>query len=81
MLILETDLEAKGYHIWKASVPVLNEAKTKLYIGVGIRRHNVNGTVTTNATTGEPLQVGLPLQQGISGTVTYVVDYPIFEKS
>lgn len=72
---LGADLEAKGYHIWRADVPVLNEAKTKLYIGVGIRRHNVNGTVTTNATTGAITGWATSTARDL-GTVTYVVDYP-----
>lgn len=72
---LGADLESKGYHVWRADVPVLNEAKTKLYIGVGIRRHNVNGTVTTNATTGAITGWATTTTRDL-GTVTYVVDYP-----
>lgn len=72
---LGADLEAKGYHIWRADVPVLNETKTKLYIGVGIRRHNVNGTVTTNATTGAITGWATTTARDL-GTVSYVVDYP-----
>lgn len=72
---LGADLEAKGYHVWRADVPVLNQAKTKLYIGLGLRRHNVNGTVTTNATTGAITGWATTTTRDI-GTVTYVVDYP-----
>lgn len=71
---LGAELEGQGYHVWRADVPILNQAKDKLFIGVGIRRHNINGTVTYNnsgvingwaTTTDRDL-----------GTVTYVVDYP-----
>ncbi|OUD37476.1 hypothetical protein [Flavobacterium sp. FPG59] len=72
---LGADLESKGYHIWRADVPVLNESKTKLFIGVGIRRHNVNGTVTTNATTGAITGWATTTNRDL-GTVSYVVDYP-----
>ncbi|RZK77884.1 MAG: hypothetical protein EOO92_12155 [Pedobacter sp.] len=72
---LGADLEAQGYHVWRADVPVLNQAKSKLYIGVGIRRHNVGGTVTTNATTGAITGWQTTTARDL-GTVTYVVDYP-----
>lgn len=73
---LGAELEAKGYHVWRADVPVLNQDKTKLYIGLGIRRHNVNGTVTTNATSGAINGWQLSTEARDLGTVTYVVDYP-----
>lgn len=73
---LGTELEAKGYHVWRADVPVLNQDKTKLYIGLGIRRHNINGTVTTNATSGAISGWQLSTDARDLGTVTYVVDYP-----
>ena len=72
---LGADLESKGYHIWRADVPVLNEAKTKLYIGVGIRRHNTSGTVTTNTTSGAITGWATTTNRDL-GTVSYVVDYP-----
>jgi hypothetical protein len=72
---LGAELENQGYHVWRADVPVLNEAKTKLYIGLGIRRHNINGTVTTNATTGAIIGWQTTSTRDL-GTVTYVVDYP-----
>ncbi|WP_163400798.1 hypothetical protein [Flavobacterium fluviatile] len=71
---LGAELEGQGYHIWRADVPVLNEAKTKLYIGVGVRRHDLNGTVTTNssgAINGWKTTTEINL-----GTATYVVDFP-----
>lgn len=71
---LGTTLEAQGYHIWRADVPVLNQAKDKLFIGVGVRRHNVNGTVTTNAA-GAVTGWETTNERNL-GTITYVVDYP-----
>lgn len=71
---LGAELEGQGYHIWRADVPVLNEAKTKLYIGVGVRRHDLKGTVTTNssgAINGWKTTTEINL-----GTATYVVDFP-----
>lgn len=73
---LGADLESKGYHVWRADVPVLSQDKTKLFIGVGIRRHNINGTVTTNANTGAINGWQLSTETRDLGTVTYVVDYP-----
>ncbi|WP_339658585.1 hypothetical protein [Flavobacterium frigidarium] len=76
--IINVDLgeyEAQGYYISRADVPVLNQAKTKLYIGVNVKRHDVNGTVSTNATTGEITGWETTDERNI-GTVTYVVDYP-----
>ncbi|MBU2060914.1 MAG: hypothetical protein KKH44_03565 [Bacteroidetes bacterium] len=76
--VINVDLgeyEALGYYISRADVPVLNQAKTKLYIGVNVKRHNVNGTVTTSATTGAITGWETTDERNI-GTVTYVVDYP-----
>ncbi|WP_026712430.1 hypothetical protein [Flavobacterium daejeonense] len=72
---LGTELESEGYHVWRADVPVLNQAKDKLYIGLGIRRHDINGTVTTNATSGA-INGWARTNERDLGTVTYVVDYP-----
>jgi hypothetical protein len=73
---LGAELEAQGYYVWRADVPVLNQAKDKLFIGLGIRRHNINGTVTTNATTGAITGWELSTEARDLGTTTYVVDYP-----
>ncbi|RYF18197.1 MAG: hypothetical protein EOO42_15360 [Flavobacteriales bacterium] len=71
---LGAELEAKGYHIWRADVPILNQAKDKLFIGVGIRKHNINGTVTYN---NSGVINGWQTENLREfGTVTYVVDYP-----
>jgi len=72
---LGTDLEAQGYHVWRADVPVLNQAKTKLFIGLGVRRHDLNGTVTTNPTSGA-INGWARTEERNLGTLTYVVDYP-----
>jgi hypothetical protein len=72
---LGTELEAKGYYAWRADVPVLNQDKTKLYIGLGIRRHNINGTVTKN-NNGVINGWSASTDTRDLGTVTYVVDYP-----
>ena len=72
---LGTELEAQGYHIWRADVPVLNQSKTKLFIGLGVRRHDINGTVTTSTTTGAITGWARTTERNL-GTLTYVVDYP-----
>lgn len=72
---LGAELEAQGYHVWRADVPVLNQAKDKLFIGLGVRRHNINGTVTTNANTGAISGWQTTTERNL-GTLTYVVDYP-----
>ncbi|GGG94382.1 hypothetical protein GCM10007415_31860 [Parapedobacter pyrenivorans] len=71
---LGEELESQGYHVWRADVPVLNEAQNKVFIGLGIRRHDVNGTVTYNnngAINGWQTTTERDL-----GTTTLVVDYP-----
>ncbi len=71
---LGAELEAQGYHVWRADVPVLNQAKDKLFIGVGIRRHDINGTVTYN--NNGVINGWQTTNERDLGTVTYVVDYP-----
>ena len=71
---LGAELEAQGYHVWRADVPILNQAKDKLFIGLGVRRHNVNGTVTTNSN-GVVSGWQTTTERNL-GTLTYVVDYP-----
>ncbi|SEK98322.1 hypothetical protein [Parapedobacter koreensis] len=71
---LGEELEAQGYHVWRADVPVLNEAQDKIFIGLGIRRHDVNGTVTYN---NNGLVNGWQMtNERDLGTTTLVVDYP-----
>ncbi|GEC73500.1 hypothetical protein SAMN05443543_104125 [Flavobacterium flevense] len=72
---LGTELESQGYHVWRADVPVLNQAKTKLFIGLGVRRHDINGTVTTNPTSGAINGWDRTDERNL-GTLTYVIDYP-----
>ncbi|WP_348799078.1 hypothetical protein [Flavobacterium adhaerens] len=65
---------SQGYYISRADVPVLNQAKTKLYIGVNVGRHDVNGTPAPNSSG----TLVWPASKAVRelGTVTYVVDYP-----
>lgn len=67
-------LEGQGYHVWRADVPVLNQAKDKLFIGLGIRRHNINGTVTYNSS--GVINGWQTSNERTLGTTTMVVDYP-----
>lgn len=76
------DLEKDGYAVWRADVPVLNEAKDKVFIGLGIRQYDTRptttATVTTNATTGVTT-VNWPQRAASDrtlGTTTLVLDYP-----
>jgi len=71
---LGEELEAQGYHVWRADVPVLNAAKDKLFIGLGIRRHDVNGTVTYNDD--GAISGWQTTNERELGTTTLVVDYP-----
>ena len=72
---LGEELESQGYHVWRADVPVLNQAKNKVFIGLGIRKHDViNGTVTYNnngVINGWETSTDRTL-----GTTTLVADYP-----
>lgn len=69
---LGEELEGQGYHVWRADVPVLNAAKNKIFIGLGVRRHDVNGTAVV-----EDGEVSWPtITSRTLGTVTLVVDYP-----
>jgi len=71
---LGEELESQGYHVWRADVPVLNEAEDKLFIGVGIRRHDLTQTVPV-AGRGGSLSWATTDERDL-GTMTYVVDYP-----
>ncbi|MGC4235336.1 MAG: hypothetical protein QM594_20360 [Niabella sp.] len=72
---LGAELEGQGYHVWRADVPVLSQAKDKVFIGLGIRRHDLNGTVTRNATTGAITGWATTTNRTL-GTTTMVLDYP-----
>lgn len=71
---LGEELEGQGYHVWRADVPVLNEAEDKLFIGVGIRRHDVDNTEVVIGRNGAVSWA--TTDERDLGTVTYVVDYP-----
>lgn len=76
------ELEKDGYAVWRADVPVLSQAKDKVFIGLGIRQYDTRttakATVTTNATTGVTT-VNWPQRAAADrtlGTTTLVLDYP-----
>ncbi|HWK98351.1 MAG TPA: hypothetical protein VNQ55_00325, partial [Parapedobacter sp.] len=71
---LGEELEGQGYHVWRADVPVLNEAQDKLFIGVGIRRHDLSNHELTVGR-GGALSWATTDDRDL-GTMTYVVDYP-----
>ena len=69
-----TDAErAAGYSVGRVDVPVLNQAKDKLYIGCNVAKVDPTKTPTVNAS-------GVPVwpsdAANINGTKTLVVDYP-----
>ncbi|WP_460684159.1 hypothetical protein [Niabella aquatica] len=72
---LGAELEGQGYHVWRADVPVLNQARDKVFIGLGIRRHDLNGTVTRNPNTGAITGWATTTNRTL-GTTTMVLDYP-----
>jgi hypothetical protein len=76
------DLEKEGYAVWRADVPVLNQAKDKVFIGLGIRQYDTRptakATIATNQTTGVTT-VSWPQRVAADrtlGTATLVLDYP-----
>ncbi|GGE99941.1 hypothetical protein [Flavobacterium limi] len=64
---------AAGYSVGRIDVPVLNQAKNKLYIGCNVAKVDPTKTPTPNAS-------GVPVwpsdAANINGTKTLVVDYP-----
>ncbi|MFB2118691.1 hypothetical protein [Parapedobacter sp. 2B3] len=71
---LGAELEGQGYHVWRADVPVLNQAKDKLFIGVGVRRHDIGNTEVVIGRNGA-ISWATTDERDL-GTITYVVDYP-----
>ncbi len=71
---LGEEIESQGYHVWRADVPVLNKAQDKVFIGLGIRRHDVNGTVTYNNS--GAVNGWQTTNERTLGTTTLVLDYP-----
>ncbi|MFD2969167.1 hypothetical protein [Sphingobacterium bambusae] len=63
---------AAGYGVSRIDVPVLNEAKTKVFIGCNVSKVDPTATPTINAS-GVP---SWPTDRNVDGTKTLVLDYP-----
>lgn len=61
-----------GYQIGRIDVPILNAAKTKLYIGCNLTRTDITKKSTVNASGSQTWSTGTREL----GTATLVVDYP-----
>jgi hypothetical protein len=70
---LSAELEAQGYSVGRIDVPVLNEAKTKIYIGCNLSK--VDPTKLSYNAAGEPVWANDAANRTV-GTTTLVVDYP-----
>lgn len=68
------ELEAQGYSVGRVDVPVLNQAKTKIYIGCNVSKINPAATPTISAT-GVPSWPSHTTARTL-GTTTLVLDYP-----
>jgi len=66
---------AQGYSIGRIDVPIINQAKNKVYIGCNITKANLSAAATQNANTGVVSWPNLPAGS-VDGTVTIVLDYP-----
>ncbi|WP_017259352.1 hypothetical protein [Pedobacter arcticus] len=69
---------ATGYSIRRIDVPIINQAKNKVYIGCNITKANLNAAAIQNATTGVVSWPNLAVGN-VDGTVTIVLDYPTFK--
>ena len=67
-------LEAQGYSVGRVDVPVLNQSKTKIYIGCNVSKVNPAATPTISAT-GVPSWPNHAAGRTL-GTTTLVLDYP-----
>ena len=67
------ELEAQGYSVGRIDVPVLNEAKTKIYIGCNVSK--IDPAKLSYNTAGNPVWASDAANRTI-GTTTLVVDYP-----
>ena len=67
------ELEAQGYSVGRIDVPVLNESKTKIYIGCNVSK--IDPTKLSYNATGTPTWANDAANRTI-GTTTLVVDYP-----
>jgi hypothetical protein len=71
---LPADLEAQGYSVGRIDVPILNEAKTKIFIGCNVSK--IDPTKLSYNASGEPTWANDIAANRSIGTVTLVVDYP-----
>ncbi|WP_229254068.1 hypothetical protein [Dyadobacter sp. NIV53] len=67
------ELEAQGYSVGRIDVPVLNEAKTKIFIGCNVSK--IDPAKLSYTTAGLPTWASDAANRTI-GTTTLVVDYP-----
>lgn len=67
------ELEAQGYSVGRIDVPVLNEAKNKIFIGCNVSK--VDPTKLSYNTSGAPVWANDAANRTL-GTTTLVVDYP-----
>jgi len=67
------DLEAQGYSVGRIDVPVLNEAKDKIYIGCNVSK--IDPAKLSYNTSGNPVWANDAANRTL-GTTTLVVDYP-----
>lgn len=67
------ELEAQGYSVGRIDVPILNEAKTKIYIGCNVSK--VDPTKLSYNSSGNPVWANDAANRTL-GTTTLVVDYP-----
>lgn len=70
------ELEAQGYSVGRIDVPVLNKAKTKIFIGCNVSK--VDPKKLSYNASGNPVWAGDNANRSI-GTVTLVVDYPLLQ--
>lgn len=73
-----TEEEKKaGYSVGRIDVPILNEAKNKIFIGCNLAKVNTSKTAkVVNGRTGEVSWGWAADTENIKGTVTLVLDYP-----
>lgn len=70
---LPAELEAEGYFVGRIDVPVLNQAKNKLFIGCNLSKVNPNQLSFDES--GNPVWANDNANRTV-GTLTLVVDYP-----
>src|SRR5690606_32747460 len=70
---LPAELEAEGYSVGRIDVPVLNQAKNKLFIGCNLSKVNPNQLSFDES--GNPVWANDNANRTV-GTLTLVVDYP-----